>query len=301
VGLAGWLDHHVSEFDLVHVHAVFSHSSLAAGRACRRRGIPYLVRPLGTLDPWSLGRKRFRKRVLYALGVRRLLEGAAVLHYTSADEMTLAESAGAPAGRGVVVPLGIDDRLFDGASGPAGQPPYVLAMSRFDGKKGLDLLIDAFARATRERHRSARLVLAGGGNEADVEELRDRARASGASERIAFAGWVSGVEKAALLRGATVLASPSTQENFGLSVVEAMASGVPVLVTPGVNLAADIAASGGGWVVERHAEAIADALDRALSSTDDHAHRSEAARRFASQFRWSAVSARLIDVYGQAS
>jgi glycosyltransferase involved in cell wall biosynthesis len=55
--LGAWLDAHVTDFDVVHVHAVFSHSSLVAGRACRGAGIPYIVRPLGTLDPWSVSRR----------------------------------------------------------------------------------------------------------------------------------------------------------------------------------------------------------------------------------------------------
>src|SRR5205085_1067284 len=52
--LAHWLDAHVGDFDVVHIHAVFSHACLAAAKACRKRGVPYVVRPLGTLDPWSL-------------------------------------------------------------------------------------------------------------------------------------------------------------------------------------------------------------------------------------------------------
>jgi len=78
--LEAWLRERVSDFDLVHVHAVFSHSSLAAARACRAAHVPYLVRPLGTLDPWSLNHHRLRKQLLFGLGVRRMLAGAAALH-----------------------------------------------------------------------------------------------------------------------------------------------------------------------------------------------------------------------------
>jgi glycosyltransferase involved in cell wall biosynthesis len=62
VGLARWLSGAVAQFDVVHIHALFSHSSLAAARACRRHGVPSVVCPHGMLDPWALGQKRLRKR-----------------------------------------------------------------------------------------------------------------------------------------------------------------------------------------------------------------------------------------------
>src|SRR5262245_1944082 len=87
--MARWLGGHAAEFDIVHVHGVFSHAGLAAGRACRRVGVPYLVRPLGSLDPWSLRQKRLRKQVLRLLGVNRMLRRAAAVHYTTAAERDL--------------------------------------------------------------------------------------------------------------------------------------------------------------------------------------------------------------------
>src|SRR5438477_2112901 len=65
---AAWLGQHVGEFRVVHIHAVFSHSCLAAARACQRRGVPYVVRPLGSLDPWSLHQKPLRKQLLWRFG-----------------------------------------------------------------------------------------------------------------------------------------------------------------------------------------------------------------------------------------
>ena len=117
--LAGWLDHHVAEFDVVHIHAVFSHACLAAADACRGARVPYVVRPLGTLDPWSLKQKPVRKQLLWHVGVKRMLHGAAAIHYTTAAEQRLAE---VPLGlrRGVVIPLGVDEELFDAPPNPQG-------------------------------------------------------------------------------------------------------------------------------------------------------------------------------------
>ncbi len=109
--LARWLDSKVSSFDVVHIHAIFSHSSLAAARACQRRGVPYVLRPLGSLDPWSLSQKRVRKRLLWYGGVKRMLGKAAAVHYTAKAEKQLAED-GLGLNHGVVIPLGIGCELL---------------------------------------------------------------------------------------------------------------------------------------------------------------------------------------------
>lgn len=306
--LRHWLTAHVGAFDVVHVHAVFSHSSLVAGRVCQAAGVPYIVRPLGTLDPWSVNRKWLRKQILFRAGVTDLLENAAAIHYTSEDEMALAESASAPAGKGVVVPLGIDDEVFVepasdgwmGTEGPAlaGPDPYVLALSRLDEKKGLDLLIGAFSDAVAEDRGSRwRLVIAGDGPPDYVAGLRALANASPAGSRITFPGWVTGAEKLELFRDAALFALPSHQENFGISVVESMATGVPVLVTPGVNLSRDIQDADAGWVVPRDRAAVAAALRSVMRDPAEAHRRGQRARAFAERYRWPSVADRLIRMY----
>ena len=95
---------------MVHIHAVFSHACLAAAQSCRRHRVPYIVRPLGTLDPWSLRQKRFRKQLFWQLAVKRMLREAAAIHYTADEEQRLAEhSLGLK--RGVVIGLGVDSSL----------------------------------------------------------------------------------------------------------------------------------------------------------------------------------------------
>src|SRR5712692_7275217 len=68
--LGQWLSLHVRDFDVVHMHAIFSHSSLAAASSCRRDHVPYIVRPFGSLDPWSLKRKAILKQFLWYVGVK---------------------------------------------------------------------------------------------------------------------------------------------------------------------------------------------------------------------------------------
>ena len=294
-GISGWLRLNVKRFQLVHVHAVFSHACLAAGRACRMNGVPYIVRPLGNLDPWSLKRHAWRKQALMRLGVERLLTGADAMHYTTDEEMRLAES-GLSLPRGVIVPLGIDEACFrERCPSPA---PYVLSLGRLDEKKGIDRLIGAVHHvAARNPASDWSVVIAGDGDPRYVSRLRQLAQNGPGSGRMRFCGWVEGPAKLRLLSGASLYVLPSYQENFGIAVAEAMAARVPVLVTPGVNLKDQIAASGAGWVVPNDSSSLANALQEAMRDPVELARRGERAGRLAEQFRWAHVGRRLDAMY----
>ncbi len=150
--LARWLDENVANYDVVHIHAVFSHACIAAARACRRERVPYVVRPLGTLDPWSMRQKPLRKRLFWHAGVKTLLMDAAAVHYTSELEKQSVEgSLGLK--RGVFIRLGVENNLSGANSEPSifrqkfpslGDNPYAILLSRLHPKKNPHLLLRAF-------------------------------------------------------------------------------------------------------------------------------------------------------------
>lgn len=304
--LSRWLHRHASGFDAVHIHAVYSHSSLAAARACRRHGVPYVLRPLGSLDPWSLSQKAIRKRVLWHLGVRLMLQRAAAIHYTTAAEQRLAEQRVGPT-KGVVIPLGVDPGAL--AAGPTalagfrtrhpalGERPYVLVLSRLHPKKQIALFLDAFLDVTRRDGLDRwRLVVAGDGDPSYVSTLRRRVAERGGG-RVLFTGWLDGADKQAALSGASLLALPSRQENFGLAVLEALAVGVPVLVSTHVNLADEIERAKAGWVVPLEHDAMTAALRTALRDEAERAARGRAARACAALYAWPAITRQLRSLY----
>ncbi|MBI2360125.1 MAG: glycosyltransferase [Deltaproteobacteria bacterium] len=304
--LARWLDQNVPGFDAVHIHSVFSYPCLTAAWACRHRGVPYIVRPLGTLDPWSLRQKRMRKKILWHVAARRMLRGAQAVHYTTREEQRLAEGA-LGLDHGVVIPLGVD---WESLRAPAQEAassglrpflenePYVLTLCRLHPKKGLDLLLEAFLALTKRREFERwRLVVAGDGEPQYVATLRRIVRESGAADRILFAGWLEGPDKFSALKGAAILALPSYQENFGLSVMEALGCGVPVLVSPYVNLAGEIQAAGAGWVVSLEPVALEKTMAEVLLNGGERTRRGEAARKLAERFRWPEIAAQMIQLY----
>lgn len=305
--LARWLPGGVRGFDLVHVHGVFSHACLAAAEAARCAGLPWVVRPLGALDPYAMAQKPLRKRIFWALAGRRMLGGAAAVHYSTDTERELVEGS-LGLGRGVVVPLAVApppprdaaaEHRFRAAHGLDAEQPYVLVLSRLHPIKGLELLVDAFLEVTASAAlRRWRLVLAGAGDADYVRALGARAAARGAAQRVLFSGWLSGAAKHAALHGAALAALPSRHENFGLAVAEAMSHGLPVLVSDQVFLAAEVRRHAAGWVVPREPGAMGRALEAALADAAARRRRGAAGRGFARRaLRPEVVAAALRDLY----
>ena len=291
--LASWLRDNIRQFDLAHVHAVFNHSSVAAARACRRAAVPYLIRPLGTLDPWSMTQKSVRKRLFWQVAGKAMLQGAAAVHYTSeAEKLSTERLTGLNHGR--VVPLGIEKTSRETLAQPF-QNPYILVLSRLHPKKGLDVLIDAFLSLASQLS-TWRLVLAGDGPPEYVSKLKSKAAQC---DRIVFTGWVDGEQKDALLGCASLLALPSHQENFGLCVMEAMSHSVPVLVSPGVNLAPEIVTANAGWVAAIDKEALTSKLVEALSDEAERTKRGRAGKQLSLRYSWENATKSLVQLYQQ--
>jgi glycosyltransferase involved in cell wall biosynthesis len=305
--LGRWLARHVRDYDLVHVHALFSFAAVPAAYWAARAGVPYVVRPLGTLNRWGMEHRRpWLKRLSFAIIERRILRGAARIHYTSEQEQIEAAELGLNR-RQAVVPLGIDLTPFaelpprgwlrERAPGSAGRP-VALFLSRLDPKKGLDLLLAAFARA-RSRKPDLVLVIAGSGDPGFEQGLRRDATRLGLGDSVYWAGFLSGREKLAALADADLFALPSYSENFGIAVVEAMAAGLPVVISDGVGVYREVAAARAGLVVPCEQEALAEAL---LQLTLDAGLRDEFGTRgrelARSRFSLEAMTDGLIAMYG---
>ncbi len=253
--LSVWLSTHVSDFDLLHIHALFSFAALPASYWATRRGVPYIVRPLGTLNEWGMTHRRpWLKRASFHLLERRILKHAAVVHYTSHQERREAETLGVT-GISAVIPNGLPDSLPEGFSG-AFRRRYpqlrgrriILFLSRLDQKKGLDLLLRAFA-DLRRKAPDAILVIAGGGRDEFIEELKAETRTLGIAEEILWTGFLTGEDKQAAFADAVMYVLPSYSENFGIAVAEAMAAGLPVVVSDQVGIHNDIVEAAAGLVV----------------------------------------------------
>jgi len=299
--LATWLNSHIREFGLAHIHAVFNHSSIATAHRSRKAGVPYVVRPLGTLEPWSMTQKSVRKRVFWQVAGKAMLRRAAAVHYTTDAEKLSTESL-LGLNHGKVIGLGVEinsnsakEKLSEHFAALAHEP-YALVMSRLHPKKGLDVLIDAFRTLVEsEKFSHWRLVIAGDGPSDHVQKLKEMANVS--SDRIVFTGWLDGEKKDALLSGASLLVLPSHQENFGMCVMEALSRSVPVLVSPHVNLAEEIVLANAGWIATVDKDALVTRLAEALDDEEERAVRGRAGKQLSMKYSWESAARNLKDLY----
>jgi len=297
-GLQRWLAAHLHDYDLLHIHALFSFPSTVAMALARRERIPYLLRSIGQLDRWSLAQSARRKRWMLRLIERRNLEGAAAIHVTSEQESQEVEVLGLGVPR-LVIPLGVT--MPQGPSAPQarapGDPVRFLFLSRLHAKKKLDILLEALA-LMADRHPAVawELRIAGSGDSGYVRRCQERARELGVADRCRWLGFLEGEAKWSELRSADWFVLPSASENFGIAVVEALAAGTPVLISPEVGVAEDVAAGGAGRVCAAVAGPMADALVGALQPPTQQQR--EAARNLArNRFSWSSQACRLDEAY----
>ena len=222
-----WLAQNFPAYDLAHIHALFSPVSSAAAMIARFRGLPYILRPLGTLDPADLQKKRQLKQLYVSLLEGPNIAGAAALHFTSPEEAKVSERFGYTT-HDLVIPLGVSQTVAaESAMDPAqtapaqtasvrdrfGIPshrPIVLFMSRIDPKKGLDLLLPALERLL-EQAVDFHFVLCGANpQDRDYEQqIQNQVKTSCLVDRTTITGFVSGELKAAFLQEADLFVLPS--------------------------------------------------------------------------------------------
>jgi glycosyltransferase involved in cell wall biosynthesis len=302
------LDREVAGYDVVQIHSLYLFPQWAAYRNAARHGVPYVVTPAGILDPYHRQHGRLRKRITDALWQRRLLEHARVLHVMTEDEARLVADV-APAVPRVVAPSGVhwgdfqrlpDPRVFrerhlDGHDGLV-----VLHLGRVSHKKAPDALVRAFARAARDLP-DARLVFVGPDDEGLTPRLRELAAAEGVSDRVTLTGMLPGEQsKLEALAAADVWALPSNADNFGIAVVEALAAGLPVVISRRVNTAPEIEAGGAAVVTGGDPEAFGAALGALLGDAERRLELGRRGREFAKRYDWAAVAPELAKVYERA-
>ncbi len=312
--LARALFHRVAAFDVVHIYSMYIFSATAAAWACRRRGVPYLLQPHGTLDPYLRRRHALRKRAYEWLVERRNFRHAAAVLFNTPEEHRLAEAwlnhlvGSAEVPERAVVPVGVEEHWF-APSDPAvcasllarfpelSGKQWIIFFGRLSFKKGLDVLARAFAEVAR-RNPQAHLVVAGPDTEGLGAQLRAWLQQSQVLEKASFVGVLDSQQSRALLGAGTVFVLPSYSENFGQAVAEAMACGLPVVISDRVNLCSAVAQAGAGVVVPCESAATAAAIEQILRQPAQARAMGERGRRLvAERYNGQTVAGQMLALY----
>lgn len=277
MGLAKFLHQNVRRFDVVHIHGLYRFPQTYAAYCCRRAGVPYIIRPHGSLDPYLYARSSrglWLKRIYERFFVLPNLNAAGAIHFTSEDERQRVEFLGLRP-PSFVISNGLEwapyvnlpsrgavRRRFE-----LGDGPLVLFLGRLHFKKGLDILIEAFD-AVRQKVHGARLLIVGPEADSYGDEVRGWVAQRGLESCVTFSGPLEGSDVVQAYVDADVFALPSYTENFGMTVAEAMASGTAVAISDQVNIHAEVTDANAGMVTRCDAGEFSTALVTLLSDAD---------------------------------
>ncbi len=295
----------IAHYDIVHIHSLYLFPPTIAAYYCRRYGVPYLIRPHGTLDPYLFRRHRGRKWIYESLFERKNLNGATAIHFTSVEERELTRPLRLKA-PGVVVPIGVDLPDYEAAT-PTGAfraarpetqgKKIVLFLGRLNFKKGLDLLARAFGQIGRRRE-DVQLILAGPDSDGYGAQIRQWLKAERVLGQTTFTGMLLGSQKMSAFRDADVFVLPSYTENFGIAVVEAMASGLPVVISNKINIWREVAEARAGLVVNCDEHEISSALLTLLVDPMRGKEMGKRGRRLVEKrFTWETVGEQMVQTY----
>jgi glycosyltransferase involved in cell wall biosynthesis len=260
----------IATYDLMHIHWLYNFACMAAAHAAVAAGVPFVVQPRASLDPHMRKKNDVVKRLYLATMGRPLLTRAAAVVFTAEEERALASYG--PRRPEWVIPNGLDLAAYERlpprgtfrAAFPAVDGPFLLFLGRLSRQKGLDLLLPAFQRVVRARPNLG-LVLAGPDHEGYQAHVRTLAQELGVADRVLFPGLIAGELKLAAFVDADLFVLPSYAENFGGAIIEALACGLPVVISDQVNIHRELSAAGAATVVTCSIDAVASGIELALS------------------------------------
>jgi glycosyltransferase involved in cell wall biosynthesis len=293
----------IQESDIVHIHTVWEDIQHQAAVLCRRLHKPYVFHPCGMLDVWALNRKSLKKNLYWKWRLHQDLQHAIALHVATVSEHDQVAQLGLrpPV---IIAPNGVFLTEFEKLP-PRGEfrkkhpellgHPLIVFLGRVYPGKGIEMLIPALAKL---EDRSTMLAVVGPDSTGYGAPMKALARELGVEDRVVFTGMARGRDRIEALVDADLFSLPSEHENFGVSVLEAMAAGTPVVVSDHVALFQDIAHAQVGEAVPLDVDRLADALNRWMKDPELRRITGERARKVAlEQYTWRSIARRWAEIY----
>lgn len=287
--------------DGVHIHGIWETHCMMAARTARARKRPYIISAHGMLEQWALQNKRLKKALYAALVELRAMKSAACLRALSMDEVEDYRRLGltnpiAVIPGAVSAPPDVSPGLFRSRCRWLDGKRIVLFLGRIHPKKGLHLLLKAWARVVPAE--DAHLVIAGPDSEGTRARLERLAEDLKIQHSVTFTGMLNGESKWSALAAASLFVLPSYSEGFSIAVLEALAAGIPVLVTTSCHIP-EVAEHGCGWVSKPTLASLEQALREFFeTSTRKAAELSRNSRELARRrFHLSIVGSQMAQVY----
>lgn len=289
--------------DFVHIHGLFSHITYLAAKLSKKFNIPYAVRPTGALDPipLTMGFSLLKKTAIRCL-VNPMIKDASFLHATSEAEAKSLEKYCNPQ-QIKTIPLGVTSpnisaeeaqKIFFEKFQFLKDKKFIFSLSRIHHKKNLQLTLRAFQLITKID--SQTLLVIAGEKTPYQDKLEKLAENLGIKDRLHFIGFISGGLKSGAFYAAKCFIQTSRHENFGITVMEALAHGLKVVSTPGVATSKQVIESNGGLVVSDLKESVSNALKKLLEDAKSNKNQ-QLATWTEDQYSWKATAGKLNKIY----
>lgn len=300
--LTQWFNDNVSQYDLVHVHAIFSYVTTTAMCICQKKKVPYVIRPLGQLCRWSLKQGYLKKKIYLSLVERANLNGASGIHLTSDFEEAELEDVQLKTKR-FMIPNGFNpsaridgaEKLLRNKLNLPENTPTILFLSRLHPKKGLERLISVLSLL---KDLDFVFILAGSGSDEYEKKIGQLLIEAGIDHKTKRVGFVEGELKMMLLQGANLFVLPSQSENFGVAALEALASGTPVFITPDVGLSSMVENHNIGYVVRADASEMEKQLRYCVGHLDELKQKGKKAREIVEEiYAWNKIVTDIVKMY----
>lgn len=246
--------------DILHNHSLWMMPNVYPGWAVRGTSCRLVISPRGTLSRWALNRSAWRKRIFWTVMQGPVLRRASCLHATAESEYEDIRSAGLRGQPVCVIPNGID--VPEAENKPLNRYRTLLFLGRIHPVKGVDILLRAWS-AVEPRFSEWRLRIVGPDNDGYLPRMQAMAEKLGL-KRVAFCGPLYGNEKQAAYREAELFVLPTHSENFGVTVAEALAAGIPAIVTKGAPWKG-LQEHEAGWWIDLGVDPLMACLEEAMS------------------------------------
>jgi glycosyltransferase involved in cell wall biosynthesis len=302
--LARALAQETTDFDLVHIHELWNYPNFAAYLAAKRSKKPFIVSIHGQLDPWCLDHKAVRKKIYASLIQKKILrEAAGVQTMTEKGVRNISNIINTD--NVFLVPNGLNKEVYENI--PEGEyieslypelknKIVLLFLGRITPKKGLEILAKAFG-PLHKKIKDMHLLICGPAEPKYKDRIVKLLEKNGSIGATTFTGMITGKKKLAALSRADIFILPSYSEGFSASVLEAMACGLPIIITEHCNFL-DFDDLHAGKIIQADADQLIDAVFELLDNPELCANLGSRARQlFFERYTMDLVADQMIDIY----
>ncbi len=294
----------VANFDLVHIHEIWHHPHFAACQAAKFARKPFVVTIHGELEPWCLDHKSFKKKIFSFLIQKKLLKEASGIHAITEDEVK--SICNFVNNKNVFhIPNGLNlmefqnlpsKEDFEGLYPSLRGKKVILFLARIHPKKGLDILARAFGNILKNTD-DIQLVIAGPDKDDYKNQIIEILKAENAIGNTIFTGMLTGEKKLAALSRADIFVLPSYSEGFSISILEAMACGLAVVITKQCNFP-EVEEIGGGKIIDTDANHLSKAVSELLDNPELCKKMGDRGKRLVMEkYTWDKIADQMIIAY----